>query len=203
VTNRPIAVMLAAAATTAGLSACGGSSKSKSTTTEALATTASTTQQVTASSTTSAKKAKTTAHTSSSSTTTTTADAPKHHPHHGPMPDTHKVTPIPKPKSSGRVIGPTPIVCLKGAGLSDAHGFGANRWVASLDNPLPNQIFVDGPFTSVKAAKADAASLQGVNVAERGGVYVVSADLRANVNARVGLVADCLSTTSGSGSLSF
>jgi hypothetical protein len=203
VTNRPIAVMLAAAAVF-GVSACGGSSKSKSTTTT-VAQASATTQQVattasstTATSATSDKHAKKTSQTTSSSTT---ADPPAHHVHHhGPMPDTHKTTPLPPVKNHGKVVGPTPIVCLQGAGLGGAHASGANRWIANAGS---QQIFVDGPFTSVKAAKEDAASLQGINLYKRGGLYVVSTNLTSHLNVAVDRVAGCLSATSGSGSLSF
>jgi hypothetical protein len=112
------------------------------------------------------------------------------------------VHPIPKPKSSGKVVGPTPIVCLKGAGLLKVGTNGTNKWIG-YDDATEKPIFVDGPFTNVKAAKEDVSSLKGIELAARGGLYVISAYETSHLTGDIKHVAACLATTSGSGSLNF
>jgi hypothetical protein len=63
------------------------------------------------------------------------------------------------------------------------------------------KIFVEGPYGSDSAAAQAANSLQGVETATAGGLYMVSAPLAANVQALVQVVADCLSRATGSGTL--
>jgi hypothetical protein len=213
--QRPIVVLLAGAAL--GLAACGSSSHQSSTSTSTVALIATTTSSSSATTTSDPankksskrdshqKSSKSSSHRSSSASGATTGatTAPAHHVHRPPVRHSHKVTPIPKQHvRQVKVTGPTPIVCLFGAGLIAAKREGADRWIAYNDATL-KPVFVDGPFKNVGAAKADVASLQGVEYVKRGGLYVVGAILTSHLNKAVDNVAACLSTTRGSGSLTF
>jgi hypothetical protein len=94
------------------------------------------------------------------------------------------------------------MACLNQRGLVGAKTSGPARWTAR-DLGTLKPLYVDGPFKTVGQAKSDVASLQGIEYAKRGGLYVVNAALNYHLTNDVNIVAACLSTTSGSGSLTF
>jgi hypothetical protein len=206
--HRLIAFVLAGAAL--ALAGCGGSSHSSSASTQSVAQVATATSSASATTTTTTSTTKSdpqatvkkAGHHSASHRSTT------HVTHHSPHrePATHHTshtTTVSVPRSKpGKVIGPSPLVCLRQRGLVHAKALGPDRWWAR-DLATLKPVYVDGPFKTVAEAKADVASLQGVEYAERGGLYVVNAALDAHINNDVHFVAACLSTTSGRGSLTF
>jgi hypothetical protein len=173
-----------------GLAGCGGSTSSTSTVAQTTSTTQSTPTQP---ATTAAKPA-----------------APK------PKPAQTKTTSPPKPVTSaggsttpqasanpgggstsgaGRVI----VGCLGRAGLLRPGLQRAGVW-QGFDLSTSQPVLVDGPYKTRAKANDSASSLVGVESAERGGMYVVSAALSSHLSAQVHKVAVCLN---GAGSQSF
>jgi hypothetical protein len=94
-----------------------------------------------------------------------------------------------------QVNGPTPISCLKAAGLDKVQATQPETWVGYI--PANNSpIYVDGPYGSPTAADNAAASLQGVEVAEGAGVYEITAVQTAHPQFWVNAAAKCLDGTS-------
>jgi hypothetical protein len=61
------------------------------------------------------------------------------------------------------------------------------------DNPVTNlHVYIDGPYKTGADADRSATSLLGVELAARGGLYVVSAALTSHLDAQVAAVAKCL-----------
>jgi hypothetical protein len=85
----------------------------------------------------------------------------------------------------------TPIACLRQAGLGRPARSKPGIW-SGLDRASGRPVLVDGPYPTPYAAQQSAQSLVGVESAERGGSYVVSAVLRAHLDAQVHRVARCL-----------
>jgi hypothetical protein len=160
--------------------------------------------------------------TTSTSVTHTTTSAAKHKkpPGNRPKPPTKTTsrgtapgrTSLPKPAPvsvpndgippEAQVSGPTPTACLSQAGLLDAHATQVETWQA-VDATNKAPVYVDGPYTNSDQAKASAQSLQGVEMAVDGGLYVVTATLHSNLDFQVNAVAQCLSQVSGQGVLTF
>jgi hypothetical protein len=208
-TPRIIAVLVVAGAL--ALPGCGGSSPQASTSTVTIALGATSAAPLSSASTTSnstsgnsSQQQSNSAGTTGTTGTTGPPAAGTHHVgHRSPQRGSHHVTPIPKHHTgSAKVTGPSPIVCLDSASLIAAKSEGANRWIARNDATL-KPVFVDGPFKNVASARADVASLQGIEYVKRGGLYVVGAILTSHLNKTVDAVAACLSTTRGSGTLTF
>lgn len=197
--RKPFALVLAA--TALGLAACGGSS-SKSTTSGAASTVA-------------AVQSTPSPSTPSTSTNSTRpADKPKAHKPSPAKPTVQQMaaanvkrqktkpavaTPAPL---TGSVTGPSPISCLRSAGLVDAHSSEAFVWTATY--PVNRgSLFIEGPYRSAGDAGRSARSLQGVETEVQGGLYVVSAVLSAHLGPQANTVASCLRAVTGHGTLTY
>jgi hypothetical protein len=93
--------------------------------------------------------------------------------------------------------GPKPLACLSIDGLDRARvGKEPGVWEANYgttsERNLNAVVFVDGPYKSKHAADASAATLNGVEIAMRGGLYDVTASLPSHLTSQVRAVADCL-----------
>lgn len=191
-TPRMLALLLAAAALM--LAACGGSSKRPATTTSA---------QVTS---TAAPPAVTTTTTSTTHKRTATVKQPK--PRKltaqpaAPSPALTATTPNAGIPRSAHVSGPTPIICLKAAGLITVHATQESTWEGLVPGTKV-AVYVDGPYKTKAQAKASAKSLAGVEEEAAGGLYDVTAYLSAHVKYKVSEVTQCLSNASGRGTLTF
>jgi hypothetical protein len=204
-THRRFSILFAGAAL--ALAGCGGSSHSSSKSTQSVAQVANTTPSAVTTTTTSTttsdpkQKANKARHHSASHSGATPVT--HHRAHRAPTTHSSHTSPVSVRRSKpGKVIGPSPLVCLRQRGLIRARTLGPDRWWAT-DFATLKPVYVDGPFKTVAQAKADVSSLQGVESAVRGGLYVVNAALSSHINNDVTLVAACLSTTTGRGSLSF
>jgi len=95
----------------------------------------------------------------------------------------------------------TPVIdtCLSHAGLVRPGPRNAGLWGAT-DPTTGEPVLVDGPYKTRAAADASARSLNGVEVAERGGAYVASATLKSHLGAAVHQVATCLDGAGAGGS---
>jgi hypothetical protein len=185
---KPILVTLLLAGLTLGMAGCGGSGNGSSN----RQTITVVEQNSTASST-----------TTSAATTATTSTAKKtqirrpHKAHTSTAPTSKPATRAKSAKYSYPIIKTKPTHdaasdCLRRAGLARIGVVRANEW-AGTDRLRIKPVFVDGPYKSRKIAARAAASLEGVETAQSGGLYVVSALLTSDVQADVTLVASCLS----------
>jgi hypothetical protein len=194
----PIVACLSAAAALV-LTSCGGSttdSAHRSTPTTAIA--------VQAPSTTSAAATPESTTAAARPTTTTgappaTKAPPKATPKHRAA---SKKAPLTEASISKGVSGPSASRCMQSAGLIGISSPSVGEWkgMTALNGP---EVFVDGPYTSTRAAQASADSLQGVEDSARGGLYVVTALLVSRLTARVDEVARCLATSRGHGGLQY
>lgn len=124
------------------------------------------------------------------------------------QPSAKKVKPKPKPKAATpkpaatapkatpkpaapKASKPAPLTCLKAAGLEEPAKRGAGLW-GGAEPTTGADVLVDGPYDTAAEAKASVASLDGVQEAMKGGLYVVSATLTSKVEAAVREVAECL-----------
>jgi hypothetical protein len=112
--------------------------------------------------------------------------ARRHRAHSSPSSAQRAATSIP-----GATALPTPIGCLRQAGLHRPARSRPGIWRGD-DRASGQPVLVDGPYPTPYAAQQSAQSLVGVESAERGGEYVVSAILRAHLDAKVHRVARCL-----------
>lgn len=98
---------------------------------------------------------------------------------------------------------PAPVTCLSRGGLNRIHITQGGFWEGIEGiNPSgdPNaMVFVDGPYRTRAAADESVSSLTGVELAARGGRYVVSASLVSQFGAIVKTVAACLSALAARG----
>jgi hypothetical protein len=192
---------LSAIVAAVALAACGGSSHRHAA--------ASTVTIIDASGTASSSPASTT---TTSSQTRTSGTATKRKAHTGTLPirtaqTTAAPPPPPRPSNNGTAVdpanthptaaGPKPLACLSIDGLDRARvGKEPGVWMANYgttsEQNLNAVVFVDGPFKSKQAADASVASLSGVEIAMRGGLYEVSASLPSRLTSQVRAVANCL-----------
>jgi len=91
------------------------------------------------------------------------------------------------------------VACLTHAGLVRAGLRNAGLW-GGTDPTTGEPLLVDGPYKTRAAADASARSLNGVELAERGGAYVASATLKSHLGAAVHQVATCLDRSGAGGS---
>jgi hypothetical protein len=92
--------------------------------------------------------------------------------------------------------------CLLSTGLDGFHFSKTGVWSAT-DHASGQQVFVDGPYKTKTDADKSVQSLAGVEIAQRGGFYEVTATLRSHLQPQVGAVANCLARSHKSGALSF
>ena len=93
-----------------------------------------------------------------------------------------------------------PIRCLKSAGLVHARpGSEQGTWEANAPGSQLDDhnstVLVDGPYGGNAAAQQSAQSLQGVEYAVAGGVWVAQTTVRSQLDATVNKVARCLAST--------
>jgi hypothetical protein len=92
-----------------------------------------------------------------------------------------------------------PVKCLEAFGLQRAHQNKGGWWEANLghtsDRMANDMVFIEGPYKNDANANEAAASLKGVEIAQRGGLYVVEATLRGHLGSLVPQIAGCLSRT--------
>jgi hypothetical protein len=85
--------------------------------------------------------------------------------------------------------------CLTSQGLVHVGaGFRPGVWLGN-DPVTRKSVFVDGPYKNRAAADRSAKSLNVVESAERGGLFVVSATLTSHLADAVRAVAKCLNGT--------
>jgi hypothetical protein len=108
-------------------------------------------------------------------------------------------TPTPKPAVAPHPTsaGPKPLDCLTRVGLLAARegnqsGVWEANWGTGLATNPHTTIWVDGPYKSKSAAATAVATLQGVEIAARGGLYEITAQLTSGLGAKVKAVARCL-----------
>jgi hypothetical protein len=92
--------------------------------------------------------------------------------------------------------------CLGRAGLLRPGPQRPGVW-QGFDLATGQPVLVDGPYKTRAKANDSASTLVGVESAERGGMYVVSAALSAHLTAQVHKVAVCLNGTGSGRSQSF
>lgn len=88
--------------------------------------------------------------------------------------------------------------CLLSSGLVHFSFSRTGVWSAK-DPASGNPVFVDGPYATNAAADKAVNTLQGVEIAKRGGKYEVTATLRSRLDGPVAKVARCLSGVHKSG----
>jgi hypothetical protein len=203
--RKPLPLLLAA--TVLGLTACGSSNPS-TTTKKAAAPAVTQTQTQTHTQTTATDPA-------AKTKTASSKPAPKPKPKPSATAD---IVPAPKPVHIhihperklkvrplhlvAHVKGPSPITCLKQAGLLNPHSTSKGE-AEALSAAVGQDVYVDGPYKNHAAAVSAAGSLNGVEIAEASGLYMVSATLPSHLNADVKAVAKCLKSTKGKGFLGF
>jgi hypothetical protein len=94
--------------------------------------------------------------------------------------------------------------CLTSSGLVSFHFSKTGVWSAD-DRASGQTVFVDGPYKTAAAADKAVSTLVGIEIAQRGGLYEVTALLRSHLQAPVAKVAQCLAgaKSSKSGALTF
>jgi hypothetical protein len=99
---------------------------------------------------------------------------------------------LPGPPRSVSIVA---IRCLEAQGLVHVgQGYRPGVWIGN-DPGNGKSVFVDGPYKTLAAADRSARTLIGVESAERGGRFVVSAVLTSHLSAPVHSVAKCLDAT--------
>jgi hypothetical protein len=93
--------------------------------------------------------------------------------------------------------GPSPIKCLQAAGLNQARvGVEPQVWEANFGSSAETDsnaiVFLSGPYQNSTVATDYAQSLQSVELASSGGLWVASASVRSQLKSQVDNVAACM-----------
>src|SRR5262249_54124961 len=80
--------------------------------------------------------------------------------------------------------------CLAQAGLMHPRLTHGQDWTGQAPK-THDSVFVDGPYKSAAAAEASAKSLQAIEYATQGGLFVASEPLRSRLDEQVKTVAAC------------